>query len=138
MRNLQDFNISTVLDIACRYAAYDLQLRILSEDQGRLQDELEGNDFSQAWDIHRDWRMELEAAVKNAQLGNYILLKQWFKVCQSRQEGTTEGVFTDLTLQSKLDTIIQVLPNQAEPLKLPPSAWQDPSFMSANLKTTFF
>jgi len=128
VKDLENFDTPTVLDIAGRYAAYDLQLRVLAEDQGRLQDELEGHDASQALDIHRGWRMELEAAVRDAQLGNYTLLKQWFKVCQSRQEGTTEGVWIDLNLQAKLEKIIQVLPGQSEPLKLPTLAWQDPKY----------
>lgn len=124
LRSLENFDTRTVLDVAGRYAAYDLQLRILDDDQQRLMEELEGHDISEALEIFRQWRMELEAAVRNAQLGNYALLKHWFAVCQSRQEYEV----IDLNLKSKLEKVIQVLPDQTELLQLPLPAWQDPRF----------
>lgn len=125
VKKLNKYDLPHVLDVTSKYISYDLQLRILTEDQNHLRDELEGfKEDRETTEIYRSWRMEVETAIRNAQEGNYIPLKDWFRNCQKRQEYQV----IDLDLQYQLEMIILTIPDNSEPLKTAPIAWQQPEF----------
>lgn len=126
VKKIDDYSLSNVLEVASNFASYDLQLRVLSEDQQSLRNQLENfQEDPRTTKFYRSARLQLEAAIRYAQEGDYIFLKHWFFVCQEKRDN---GGVIDLDLKEQLERIIQIIPNNTEPFKMASLAWQDPKF----------